>query len=109
MLEIHRSTGIGDIGPIKWSLAGCLALVFVLVYFSLWKGVKSSGKAVWVTATMPYFVLAILLVRGVTLPGSMDGIMYYLSPQWDKLGNPRVWIDAATQIFFSLGKKQQLM
>ena len=43
------------------------------------------AQAVWVTAIMPYIVLFILLIRGVTLEGSMDGIKYYLSPQWDKL------------------------
>ena len=100
---MHQAGGFDDIGPIKWSLAFCLALVFILVYFSLWKGVKSSGKAVWITATMPYFVLFALLIRGITLEGSYEGIMYYLSPQWNKLYEISVWIDAATQIFFSLG------
>ncbi|XP_037564623.2 sodium-dependent serotonin transporter [Dermacentor silvarum] len=52
---------------------------------------------------MPYAVLLILLLRGVTLDGSLDGIKYYLYPQWDKLLSSDVWIDAATQIFFSLG------
>ncbi|CAG2105030.1 unnamed protein product, partial [Medioppia subpectinata] len=103
VLEIQRSSGIDSIGPIKFSLAFCLMLVFILVYFSLWKGVKSTGKAVWFTALMPYFVLFILLIRGVTLEGSMDGIKYYLYPSWDKLYSINVWIDAATQIFFSLG------
>ena len=52
---------------------------------------------------MPYFVLFILLIRGITLEGSLVGIKYYLYPQWDKLLVLDVWIDAATQIFFSLG------
>lgn len=56
-------------GPVKPTLALCVFGVFILVYFSLWKGVKSTGKAVWVTALAPYFVLVVLLVRGVTLPG----------------------------------------
>ncbi|XP_066997796.2 sodium-dependent serotonin transporter [Anabrus simplex] len=103
VLEQYRSTGLDYVGGIKWSLALCVMGVFVLVYFSLWKGVKSAGKAVWVTALAPYVVLFILLVRGVTLPGANDGIRYYLTPEWSKLKNTRVWIDAATQIFFSLG------
>ncbi|KAI0226297.1 Sodium-dependent serotonin transporter [Lamellibrachia satsuma] len=85
VLEIHRSNGLSDIGSIRWSIAACLFAVFVVVYFSLWKGIKSSGKVVWVTATLPYFVLFILLVRGVTLPGSHTGIAYYLYPDWQKL------------------------
>ncbi|GAB6026864.1 hypothetical protein CHUAL_013470 [Chamberlinius hualienensis] len=103
MLQIHESKGVEYIGPVKFSLALCLLSVFILVYFSLWKGVRSTGKAVWITAIAPYIVLVILLIRGVTLPGSADGIIYYLRPQWEKLKETGVWIDAATQIFFSLG------
>ncbi|XP_064612062.1 sodium-dependent serotonin transporter-like [Liolophura sinensis] len=103
VLESFRADGLSDVGGIKWSIALCLAGVFVLVYFALWKGVKSSGKAVWVTATLPYLVLTVLMIRGCTLPGSHDGIVYYLTPQWEQLKNPRVWVDAAAQVFFSLG------
>jgi len=42
-------------------------------------------QAVWITATMPYIVLTLFLIRSVTLDGSSDGIKYYLYPQWDKL------------------------
>ncbi|GAB0098904.1 Transporter [Sergentomyia squamirostris] len=103
VLEQHKSDGLSYMGPVKPSLALCVFGVFVLVYFSLWKGVRSAGKVVWVTALAPYVVLLILLARGVTLPGAADGIHYYLTPEWHKLKNSRVWIDAASQIFFSLG------
>ncbi|KAF5299704.1 hypothetical protein FQA39_LY11499 [Lamprigera yunnana] len=103
VLEQYKSDGLNRMGPIKPALAMCVFAVFILVYFSLWKGVKSTGKVVWVTALAPYVVLIILLARGVTLPGAADGIRYYLMPEWHKLYNTRVWIDAACQIFFSLG------
>ncbi|EAT42921.1 AAEL005581-PA [Aedes aegypti] len=103
VLEQYKSDGLDFMGPVKPSLALCVFGVFVLVYFSLWKGVRSAGKVVWVTALAPYVVLLILLARGVTLPGAAEGIRYYLTPEWHKLGNSRVWIDAASQIFFSLG------
>lgn len=103
MLEQQKSDGLNFMGPVKPELALCVFSVFVLVYFSLWKGIKSSGKVVWITAIAPYVVLIILLFRGITLPGSAEGIEYYLTPQWDKLKSTKVWIDAASQIFFSLG------
>ncbi|CAH1963096.1 unnamed protein product [Acanthoscelides obtectus] len=103
VLEQYKSDGLNRMGPIKPALALCVFAVFVLVYFSLWKGVRSTGKAVWITALAPYVVLIILLARGVTLPGAADGIRYYLTPDWKKLYNTKVWIDAASQIFFSLG------
>lgn len=34
---------------------------------------------------MPYIVLFILLIRGVTLPGASKGLTYYLTPKWERL------------------------
>ncbi|KAL7836221.1 hypothetical protein AOLI_G00275050 [Acnodon oligacanthus] len=101
--ELHESSGLGNVGVIRWQLMLCLFLIFTIVYFSLWKGVKTSGKVVWVTATLPYVVLFILLIRGATLPGAWRGVVFYLQPKWEKLQETSVWVDAAAQIFFSLG------
>uniref|UniRef100_A0A4W4G5H2 Transporter n=1 Tax=Electrophorus electricus TaxID=8005 RepID=A0A4W4G5H2_ELEEL len=98
---LNISEGLDDVGTLNWELILCLLAVWVMVYFCVWKGVKSTGKIVYFTATFPYVVLIILLVRGVTLPGAYDGILYYVKPDWSKLGEPQVWIDAGTQIFFS--------
>ncbi|XP_043345055.1 sodium-dependent dopamine transporter isoform X1 [Cervus elaphus] len=103
VLHLHESQGIDDLGPPRWQLTSCLVLVIVLLYFSLWKGVKTSGKVVWITATMPYVVLFALLLRGITLPGAVDGIRAYLSVDFHRLCEASVWIDAAIQICFSLG------
>uniref|UniRef100_A0A8C0FGR4 Sodium-dependent serotonin transporter n=1 Tax=Bubo bubo TaxID=30461 RepID=A0A8C0FGR4_BUBBB len=63
----------------------------------------ASLQVVWVTATLPYVILLILLIRGATLPGAWRGVVFYLRPDWDKLLSTAVWVDAAAQIFFSLG------
>ncbi|KAK7945161.1 hypothetical protein WMY93_000889 [Mugilogobius chulae] len=43
------SGGIEEMGSIRWDLAGCLLLSWIVCYFCIWKGVKSSGK-VWMDA-----------------------------------------------------------
>uniref|UniRef100_A0A8C6PHB1 Transporter n=1 Tax=Nothobranchius furzeri TaxID=105023 RepID=A0A8C6PHB1_NOTFU len=44
VLHLHESGGIHDLGPPRWDLTLCLLAVVIILYFSLWKGVKSSGK-----------------------------------------------------------------
>ncbi|CAD5221262.1 unnamed protein product [Bursaphelenchus xylophilus] len=99
----HIIRSMTELGDMNWGLVACTLIVYLICYFSLWKGISTSGKVVWFTAIFPYVVLGILLIRGVTLPGSLKGIQYYLTPDLERLKEPAVWQDAATQIFFSLG------
>ena len=55
------------------------------------------------TAGFPYIVLVIFFVRAITLKGASEGLRYLFTPQMEKLLDPIVWLDAATQIFYSLG------
>ncbi|XP_029926791.1 sodium- and chloride-dependent GABA transporter 2-like isoform X1 [Myripristis murdjan] len=100
---LHLSSNLDELGPVSWRLALCLAIIWLVCYFCVWKGVKSTGKVVYLTATFPYVMLFVLLVRGATLPGAAQGIVYYLKPNHTRLADPQVWMDAGTQIFFSYG------
>ncbi|KAF8791099.1 Sodium- and chloride-dependent glycine like protein [Argiope bruennichi] len=100
---LKQSTGIESIGGFQWPLVLTLLIAWILVFMCMMRGIKTSGKVVYVTATFPYCVLLCLLIRGLTLPGAWNGISFYLSPQWEKLLTFKVWGDAATQIFYSVG------
>ncbi|XP_040901650.1 sodium- and chloride-dependent GABA transporter 2-like [Toxotes jaculatrix] len=95
------SGGIEETGRIRWEVLLCLIVMWIICYFCIWKGVKSTGKVVYFTATFPYLMLLILLVRGLSLPGALQGIMFYLLPDPSRLTDPQVWMEAGAQIFFS--------
>ena len=103
MLGIEEDTTWENYGGLRWQLILCLLGAWIIVCSCLIKGVQSSGKVVYFTALFPYLVLTILLILGATLEGAGDGIKFYLQPKWDTLKGIKVWSDAATQIFFSLG------
>lgn len=109
-------------GSPDWKLSLWLLLAWACVCAIIIKGVKSAGKASYFLAIFPYIVLIILLIRAVTLPGAVDGILYFITPQFDKLLSAKVkhdtqkeeevalnfnysqqvWYAATTQLFFSL-------
>ncbi|XP_075552641.1 sodium- and chloride-dependent GABA transporter 1-like [Dermacentor variabilis] len=97
------TSGLHDIGTMRLELTLYLFISWVAVYFVIWKGLHKSGKIVWVLAVFPYVCLFILLVRGITLSGSSDGLLYYVTPDWSQLLKPKVWIAAGTQVFYSYG------
>lgn len=87
----------------NWKIAIALVVAWILVYLCMIKGIASSGKVVYVTATFPYIVLIIFFFRGATLTGAGDGVKHLFTPKWHTILDPVVWLEAGTQIFFSLG------
>ncbi|XP_072171035.1 sodium- and chloride-dependent glycine transporter 1-like [Diadema setosum] len=104
LYRVHRITdNMEDMGSMNWDMFGAFLAAWIIVYLCIIKGVKSAGKVVYFTATFPYLVLLILLIRGVTLPGAGKGVAFYITPKFEKLLSPEPWKDAANQIFYSLG------
>uniref|UniRef100_A0A3B5BI51 Transporter n=1 Tax=Stegastes partitus TaxID=144197 RepID=A0A3B5BI51_9TELE len=100
---LNISPSIEENGGIHTGQALCFLLTWVLTYLCIVRGVQSTGKVVYFTATFPYVVLFIYLIRGFTLHGAVNGVKYMFTPKMEELANPNAWINAATQIFFSLG------
>ncbi|XP_073987596.1 sodium-dependent neutral amino acid transporter B(0)AT3 [Rhodnius prolixus] len=97
------SPSINETGGLKWWIVLCLLLAWVVVFFIVMKGIQSSGKVVYFTSLFPYIVLTIFFIRGITLKGAGAGLMHMYTPKVEKLLNPNVWLDAATQVFYSFG------
>ncbi|XP_054905309.1 sodium- and chloride-dependent GABA transporter ine [Poeciliopsis prolifica] len=100
---LGKTSGIEEAGGLQWEAFGCLLLSWIIIYLCIFKGVKSTGKVVYFTAVFPYFILFALLINNVQLPGAKEGILYFITPVWSKLFEIKVWVNAAAQVFNSLG------
>lgn len=101
---LQMSAGIEYPGGMRWDLVACLICAWILVYFAIWKSIKSSTKIRYFTASFPFVLIIIFLVRALSLEGAEKGLQYFFRPaDWSELKNSNVWINAAGQVFNSLG------
>lgn len=106
---LQISDGIGQIGGINLPIFIALLAVWVLIFFCVYRGVKSVGKVVTWTVPLPLILLVVLFIRGITLEGSLNGILYYIRPDFTALLSSEIWLTAASQIFFTLSLGAGLM
>ena len=99
---LQISEGPLQLGGIVWPLAIGTVLTWIVCYLIIRWGTKSVGTVVKWTVPLPYLLLTVLLVHGLMQIGSLEGIIYYLTPSWEVLSNPSVWMAAYGQVFFSL-------
>ena len=99
---LNLSDSVDVLGGVSWSVFTGMLIAWIITYFIIWKGVGSISKVVVWTATLPFVILAILIIRALTLDGAMDGIRYFLIPNWSLLADGQLWLAAFSQTFFSL-------
>ena len=80
-----------------------LVIVWTVVMFILYGGVKK-GVELSNKIFMPLLVIlfTILVIQAVRLPGAVDGLNAFFTPNWEAMANYKVWLAAFGHIFFSL-------
>uniref|UniRef100_A0AAX7UKH8 Transporter n=1 Tax=Astatotilapia calliptera TaxID=8154 RepID=A0AAX7UKH8_ASTCA len=102
-VTLNASNSIADSGGLQWPIIICLLAAWTVVCICCIRGISTSGKAVYITAILPYIVLAIFLIRGLTLKGALSGIKFLFTPDVEELMNPTTWLDAGAQVFYAFG------
>ncbi|XP_014103700.2 sodium-dependent neutral amino acid transporter B(0)AT3 [Bactrocera oleae] len=100
---LQCSESVNEPENFNFHMAIALIVSWFLVYICMVQGITSSGKIIYMTAIFPYVVLIIFFFRGITLKGASEGVAHLFTPRWETLLDPVVWLEAGTQIFFSLG------
>lgn len=86
----------------SWWPMIAVVVVWAITLTALWKGTETIEKTVRIAVPAMWIFMIILIVRGVTLPGGTDGVMYLFTPDLAGIAQPDVWKGAFSQMFFSL-------
>jgi len=100
---LAMSENASEIGQIRTPIFAGLTVVWFLNWFITYRGVQK-GIEIANKIFMPMLIVltAVLVFWSVTLEGAATGIRAYITPDFTKLSSPKVWIDAYSQIFFTL-------
>jgi len=99
---LKRTSGPGEFGGISWPVLIGLAVTWAWIYWIIKKGVLRVGKVVMLTVPLPVLLTLLILIRGLTLPGAVEGLRWYLTPDFSALMSGKTWLQAYAQVFFSL-------
>lgn len=102
--DVLQATSSADgTGGLNVGLLLPFFIVWAIVAFIMYRGINK-GIDIACKICLPILLLCtlVIVIRGVTLPGAIDGLSYMFTPDWSKIAIPGVWVAAYGQVFFSL-------
>ncbi|NLD18950.1 MAG: sodium-dependent transporter [Clostridiales bacterium] len=92
-----------SVGGIQTNMLVPFFAVWAIVGFVMYRGINK-GIDIACKICLPILLLCtvIIVIRGITLPGAIDGLAYMFTPDWSAIAKPDVWVAAYGQVFFSL-------
>lgn len=97
--------GVGEsFGGLHTSTSPMIAalVLWAINIFFLARGTQSIEKVVKVFVPLMWLFMIVLVIRGLTLPGGGQGVLYLFTPNFDGIASAEVWQGAFSQMFFSL-------
>jgi len=89
----------GFVPTLFFGLVVVWAVVMFILYGGVRRGVELANKIF-----MPLLVIlfSILVIQALRLPGAVEGLNAFFTPNWEAMANYKVWLAAFGHIFFSL-------
>jgi len=87
----------------SWTAVGTHAVAMGLGIAVVWHGVRGIERVAKVLIPGLFILVVILAIRAVTLPGAAAGLEFLFTPDWAKLGEVQIWLQALTQNAWDTG------
>jgi NSS family neurotransmitter:Na+ symporter len=91
-------------GSVSWHLLLALLAQWLLIFFCVYNLTNTVQMIVMVTVPLPFLLIAVMAIYGLTRPGSNEGVLAYVDPTNNPVAlfSLEAWVDAAGQVFFGL-------
>lgn len=108
--NLIKTTGtIEGFDVISTPVLVCLLVAWASVYYCIRNGTKSVDKIIKYLIFLPFLCLGFMAIKGVTMPGAMNGVAAFFVPDFAALSDPQLWIDAVGQVFYSMSVMMAIM
>lgn len=99
-----------NFGGMVWSILIGISLIWIVNWFICYKGIKGGiEKANKILLPTLITIMIIIAIRSVTLEGAVVGLNTLFTPDWSMVMQPKVWVAAYGQVFFSLSLAMGIM
>ncbi|XP_049513380.1 sodium- and chloride-dependent glycine transporter 2-like [Dermacentor silvarum] len=82
---LSLSNDVTTTGNFRIDVLACMAICWLLLYLLAAKGIRLSGKMMYMTSLLPYAAVVVLMVTAMRMPNASVGILYMLWPDWETL------------------------
>ncbi len=107
---LNLSSSPFELGGIVFIILIGIALVWGVNWFICFRGIKSGIEKVnKVLLPVLISIMIFIVIKSVNLEGASLGLNTLFSPDWSKVLDPKVWIAAYGQVFFSLSIAMGIM
>lgn len=105
-----KTTGnFSGFGTVSWIVVACLIVAWAAIFLCIRNGAASVSKVVKYTVFIPEICLLVMAVKGLTMPGALEGIRVLFVPDFAALADATLWVDAAGQVFYSISVAMAIM
>lgn len=100
-LQTTESKGfdLNFVSHIFWPIVGIWALTLIILFGGVKKGVELSNK---IFMPLLFVLFTILVIQSLRLPGAVQGLNAFFTPNWSAMMDYKVWLAAYGHTFFSL-------
>ncbi|MGM9933813.1 sodium-dependent transporter [uncultured Clostridium sp.] len=99
-----------NFGGMVWPILIGISLIWIVNWFICYKGIKGGiEKANKILLPTLITIMIIIAIRSVTLEGAVVGLNTLFTPDWSMVMQPKVWVAAYGQVFFSLSLAMGIM